>query len=133
MYLADTSAWINAQKQPPAGKGALLKRLLAAGSPPVGVTGVIIQEVLQGARDEAAFVRLQRYMESRPRYESTAPETLHARAAHLYARCRWQGQTPRKSTDCLIACIALEHDLTLLHDDRDFEAIAMIEPRLKLA
>lgn len=133
MYLADTSTWINAQKQPPTGKGALLKRLIAAGAPPVGVTGVIIQEVLQGARDETAFARLRLYMDSRPRYESNDPGTLHLRAAHLYARCRWQGLTPRKSTDCLIACIAIEHDLTLLHDDRDFETIARIEPGLKLA
>jgi predicted nucleic acid-binding protein len=40
--------------------------------------------------------------------------------------------TPRSPHDCLIACIAIEHGTPLLHDDKDFEAIARVEPRLLL-
>ncbi|MDO9046168.1 MAG: hypothetical protein Q7U66_00335 [Methylobacter sp.] len=34
--------------------------------------------------------------------------------------------------DCLIAQTAIEHDLILLHSDKDFEHIAEIFPALKL-
>ena len=53
-------------------------------------------------------------------------------AADLYRRCRAVGITVRSTIDCLIARIALEHNATLLHRDRDYERIAQIEPRLKL-
>lgn len=53
-------------------------------------------------------------------------------AARLFLQCRLRGRTPRSSNDCLIACIAIEHDVLLLHNDRDFEAIASVEPRLRL-
>ena len=51
----------------------------------------------------------------------------------LYARCRWQGITIRSPNDCLIAACAVEAGEPLLHADRDFERIAAIEPRLRLA
>jgi len=34
----------------------------------------------------------------------------------------------RSAADCLIAQIALENDLALLHNDRDFEAIRKVRP-----
>jgi len=34
----------------------------------------------------------------------------------------------RSAADCLIAQIALENELALLHSDRDFEAIAEVRP-----
>lgn len=56
----------------------------------------------------------------------------YAAAGALYARCRWAGITPRSPHDCLIAQTAIEHGLPLLHDDRDFERIADVEPGLRL-
>jgi predicted nucleic acid-binding protein len=50
----------------------------------------------------------------------------------LYARCRWRGITIRSPNDCVIAACAIEAGDSLLHADRDFEAIAAIEPRLQL-
>jgi len=54
-------------------------------------------------------------------------------AADLYRRCRAAGVTVRSTVECLIAQLALEHNATLLHSDRDYERIARVEPRLKLA
>lgn len=54
----------------------------------------------------------------------------YAEAGALYARCRWRGYTPRSPHDCLIACIAVARRVPSLHDDRDFERIAEIEPAL---
>jgi predicted nucleic acid-binding protein len=50
----------------------------------------------------------------------------------MYQSCRRAGKTPRSSNDCLIARIAVEHSLLLLHDDRDFETIAAVTPDLRL-
>jgi len=41
---------------------------------------------------------------------------------------RKKGVTVRSSIDCLIVQTALEHDLLLLHEDRDFDEIAKIVP-----
>jgi len=54
-------------------------------------------------------------------------------AARIYGACRAAGVTIRSSVDCLIARIAIEHDLALLHDDRDFEDIARVVSELRLA
>ena len=55
-----------------------------------------------------------------------------ADAGALYARCRWAGITPRSPHDCLIAQTAIANGVALLYDDRDFELIAGLEPRLRL-
>jgi predicted nucleic acid-binding protein len=60
------------------------------------------------------------------------PTPENARSARLFLACRSAGRTPRSSNDCLIARIAIEHELVLLHSDRDFEAIAHVEPKLKV-
>ena len=53
-------------------------------------------------------------------------------AARLYQECRRRGRTPRSSNDCLIAQVAIEHSLALLHDDRDFETIAEATDALRI-
>ncbi|MGH2769151.1 MAG: PIN domain-containing protein [Actinomycetota bacterium] len=44
----------------------------------------------------------------------------------MYRGARHAGVTVRSSVDCLIAACALRHDLTILHHDRDFDALARI-------
>ena len=44
---------------------------------------------------------------------------------------RKKGLTVRSTVDCMIAQIAIENELLLLHNDRDFEAMAAVAP-LKL-
>jgi hypothetical protein len=51
----------------------------------------------------------------------------------MYFDCRRAGVTIRSATDCLIARIAIEHGLLLLHDDRDFDKMAEVVPDLTLA
>ena len=41
-----------------------------------------------------------------------------------YARTRRRrGITIRKSVDCMIAAVAIEHNIPLVHSDRDFDPI----------
>ncbi len=45
-------------------------------------------------------------------------------AATLHRACRRAGETPRSLNDCLIAAVALRHDVPVLHRDRDFTVLA---------
>ncbi len=49
-------------------------------------------------------------------------------AASLYAECRARGQRVRKLDDCLIAAVAIRHDVPVLHHDRDFDVLARHTP-----
>ena len=98
-----------------------------------GITGVIYQEVLQGAASEAKFDYLAEYMGSQTFYHPRDPIESYREAALIYCSCRRAGITIRSSMDCLIARVAIEHELILLHDDRDFENMAGVVPELALA
>lgn len=78
------------------------------------------------------MLRLRDHFDELPSLAPPDVMATHGAAAELYARCRWQGVTPRSPHDCLIAQTAIEHGVRLLHDDRDFAAIARVEPKLKL-
>ena len=100
---------------------------------PLGITAVIYQEVLQGAASRAKFDYLAEYLGSQIFYHHVQPVESYWEAALIYFRCRRAGVTIRSDIDCLIARIAIEHGLILLHDDRDFEKMAEVVPELDLA
>lgn len=132
MYLGDTSAWVDYLSRTPRAAGLKL-RTLRERQTPVFLTGIVLQEILQGARNEAAFENYRHWLTLLPLVHPADPVATHTAAAQLYARLRWRGVTVRSAADCFIAQIAIEHDLTVLHDDSDYEKIAAVEPRLKLA
>jgi predicted nucleic acid-binding protein len=103
-----------------------VQRLAEAGTAPV-----ILQELLQGASNPESFERLRKHFVALPLLEPEPRGATHVAAAALYARCRWRGFTPRSPHECLIAQLSIEHGAPLLHDDRDFEALARVEPKLK--
>jgi predicted nucleic acid-binding protein len=53
-------------------------------------------------------------------------------AAHSYFRCRRAGLTIRSTIALIIAQVAIENDLVLLHDDEDFPAIAKVVKEQRL-
>ena len=130
MILVDSTVWIDLLRANRTAPATVLERLLELGE--VATAPVIVQEILQGARNAAGFLRLRARLLALPMLDPRPGAASHAAAAYLYARCRWAGITPRSPHDCLIAAIAIEHGIALLHDDRDFEALATIEPRLHL-
>ena len=73
------------------------------------------------------------YLGSQTFYQPRDPVESHREAAFIYFRCRQAGVTVRSAIDCLIACVAIEHDLILLHDDRDFENMSGVILDLTLA
>jgi predicted nucleic acid-binding protein len=128
VILVDTSVWIDWLRQGTRPATRALDRLIDEGE--IVLAPVILQELLQGARGEEQLADLRRYFERLPMLLPT-PAT-YANAGALYARCRWSGITPRSPHDCLIAQLAVEHSVPLLHGDRDFEAIAKVEAGLVL-
>jgi predicted nucleic acid-binding protein len=94
-------------------------------------TDVVLMEILAGARDEADANGLRRLLY---RYELVPVEGLidFEAAASIYRTCRRGGSTIRTLVDCLIAAVAIRTDAAVLHQDRDFEAIARHTP-LRLA
>lgn len=79
-------------------------------------------ELLQGARDEKEWTKLHNYLATSDYVDPSIDSWSNA--ARIYYDLRRKGITVRNTIDCLIAASAIEHDLVLLHNDRDFEAIA---------
>jgi len=86
----------------------------------------VVQEVLQGFRDEKAFQIAREAILSFPIVETPMTESLFLEAVALYRTARRQGLTIRSSADCLIAVCALRNDLVVLHKDRDFTALSEV-------
>jgi predicted nucleic acid-binding protein len=86
----------------------------------------IVQEVLQGFRDEDAYRRARDAMLSLPIVESPLGNEIFLNAVGLYRAARRGGRTVRSSVDCLIAACAIRHDLEVLHRDRDFTVLSQI-------
>lgn len=84
----------------------------------------VIQEVLQGSRDEAAFRTAREALLAMSIVEAPMETAVFLEAAALYRAARRAGRTVRSSTACLIAACAIRHDLEVLHHDRDFETLA---------
>lgn len=87
----------------------------------LGLTDIILCEVLQGIRDDAAFRRVQRRLLSFEVFETGGVE-LAVASAQNYRILRTHGHTVRKTIDCLIATFCIETGHSLLHRDRDFDA-----------
>ena len=86
----------------------------------------VIQEVLQGFRDEGAFRIARDAILALPVVESPLGIGVVEEAVGLYRAARRRGLTVRSSVDCLIAACALSSGLTVLHRDRDYPQLAKV-------
>lgn len=123
MLLVDTSAWIEVFRKP-----SHLDLEEYGGLDDVVTCLPVIQEVLQGFRDERAFRAAREAMLALPIVESPLPRERFLDATALYRDARRAGFTVRSAADCLIAACALRHNLTVLHRDRDFSLLARVSP-----
>ena len=122
MILVDTSVWIDFLKGIDSPQRAALHGLIEADED-ICTTGIVLTEVLQGIREDGDFDRIQDYLLAFPVFDLNGAVT-YIRAARVYRDCRKAGVTVRKTVDCLIATVCIEHGLTLLHRDSDFDFIA---------
>ena len=132
MVLVETSAWVDLFRNRRTECAARLRALLDE-QRPFALTPVIAQELIQGAADEGEFALLDDYLIGQTMLLPQHPLDTHRSAARLYFDCLRHGFTPRSTVDCLIAQIAIEHAVPLLHDDRDFARSAKVAPHLEFA
>ena len=129
MFLVDTSVFINYLK----GRDTKASRFLdAAVQTDICIASIVYQELLQGARDEDEYETLKSYLGSQFFCDPKDPILTYENAARMYFDARRKGFTIRSTLDCLIAQIAIDNEIPLLHDDKDFEKLAKVSS-LKLS
>jgi predicted nucleic acid-binding protein len=121
VILVDTTVWIDFFRGRDTVQVKVLESLIGENED-ICVCGVILTEVLQGIRED------KDYSEASIRFESLillpmGPRTFK-KAAEIYRTLRRTGVTIRNAVDCMIAAVAIEHDIPLLHNDRDFVPIS---------
>ena len=131
MYLVDTSIWIDYLRERDNSHVRSFQRILEQ-KLPFGITSIIYQEILQGAQSKHDFNKLVDYFSTQKFFHPIDKITSFAEAAKLYFDCRRKGITIRSTLDCLIAQIAIENDLILIHNDKDYINLHKILPKLKL-
>jgi predicted nucleic acid-binding protein len=131
MYLIDTSVWIAYFRGETNPAVKYFEKMLESGRM-FGITGIIYQEILQGAASKQDFEKLTDYLSSQYFYYPEDGKKSYQSAAEHYFKCRKKGLTIRSTIDCLIAQVAIENNLLLLHNDRDFVSMANIISDLQL-
>ena len=123
MILVDTSIWIAVfrRKNPYRIEDAIEFDEIITCLP-------VIQEILQGFREERAYRTARDAMLALPIVESPLEESLFLEAAELYRSARRRGLPIRSSVDCLIAACALRHNVPVLHRDRDYTVLCEVSP-----
>jgi predicted nucleic acid-binding protein len=124
MILIDTSVWILIFKDK---SGTEAERVqIGLDGREVVLTRFNQLELLQGCRDEKEWLLLSSHLEGQTYVEATV--SIWEAAARIYFDLRRQGLTIRSPIDCCIAQLALENNLLLLHNDKDFTVINQIRP-----
>jgi predicted nucleic acid-binding protein len=126
LIVVDSSAWIEYLRASGSPTHHRLREALAEGEQ-LATTGVVVLELLAGARDESHAAQISRLVANCRLLQLQAPADYEAAAA-LYRRCRRAGVTPRSLIDCLIAAVTIRSGSALLHQDADFDAIARHAP-----
>ncbi|MBI4332387.1 MAG: PIN domain nuclease [Chloroflexi bacterium] len=121
MILVDTSVWIDFFRGVDSEHCNVLRDLIARESD-LCLVDIILMEILQGVREDGRFEQLKSYLREFPVYSAGDISTF-IRAAQIYRACRKKGKPVRRTVDCIIASIAIENGLELLHNDADFATI----------
>lgn len=122
MILADTSAWIDLQRGAPRAAAQRLGAHLSD-SADIAVTEPVIMELLAGCRSDREVASTHRRLAALPMLRVGGLDT-YERAAAVERACRRAGEPVRNGLDCLIAAVAIREGVSVLHSDRDFDAIA---------
>ncbi len=118
MIIVDSSVWIDFVRGTQNAHTSWLRE--HEGTVKIGLTDLILCELLQGTTNQVEFSRTLERLLLFP-VLPCAGTALAIAAARHYTLLREHGITIRKTIDCLIATFCLVHGHTLLHRDRDFD------------
>ena len=120
MILVDSSVWINyfngkINPQTDCLDSALGKKIIIVGD-------IILVEVLQGFNNDRDFQKAKELLSNFQLMEMLGRE-LAIKSAENYRLLKKKGVTVRKTIDVIIGTFCLHHNMSLLHDDRDFDPL----------
>ena len=122
--LIDTSLWIAMYRDRTGKIARYVKTTSGLGEPLFARP--IAMEILQGCSSEAEWRLTRDHLGLQKFLEMTTQTWIDA--SLIYFELKRLGTTVRSSLDCCIAQIALDNDVLLVHNDRDFDAIATVRP-----
>jgi predicted nucleic acid-binding protein len=120
MILVDSSVWIgyfNGKINPQTDwlDFALGKEVIIVGD-------LILAEVLQGFKSDRDFYKAKELLSNFHFMEMLGQE-LAIKSAENYRFLRKKGVTVRKTIDVIIGTFCIHHNISLLHDDQDFDPL----------
>jgi predicted nucleic acid-binding protein len=123
MVIVDTTVWVDYLRGDEDPETLWLDRELQRQR--LGLTDLILCEVLQGIRNQGTFAQVQTSLFKFQVFQ-TGGTALAVAAAQNYRELRQHGYTVRKTVDCLIATFCLQAKHELLHRDRDFDSFEKV-------
>jgi predicted nucleic acid-binding protein len=123
VVIVDTTVWVDYLRGVQNSETNWLS--LELGRQRLGLTDLILCEVLQGIPDNTSFARVQRELRKLEVFE-TGGADLAVAAARNFRELRRHGYTVRKTIDCLIATFCIRQGHALLHRDRDFDPFEQV-------
>lgn len=118
MVIVDSSVWIDYLNRRLTPETRWLQA--AQNIEEVGLTTLVLAEVLQGIRFDNRFRSAEHFFRTLQIFESlTTP--IGVQSARNYRTLRGHGVTVRSTIDCLIATFCIENGFRLLESDSDFE------------
>lgn len=124
MILIDASAFIEFLNRSGSRADTLIEQLIR-NNDNIAIADITLTEILQGIKNDREYHDVKASLLTFPILSLKGAES-YISAADLHRKCRKKGLTIRSTVDLLVAQIALEQRATLLHNDRDFDAIARV-------
>ncbi len=118
MILVDTSVWIDYFNGKSSWQTDFLDGMLV--NSPVIMGDLILIEILQGFRKDKDYNTAKSCLSILPLYQMGG-YNLAISSSENYRKLRKKGITVRKTMDVIIATFCIENNITLLHNDHDFE------------
>lgn len=118
MILVDSSVWVNYFNSIDTWQTELLDQLLK--EVPILIGDLILAEVLQGFRSNKDFLKAKEALSILPFCQVGGYEVA-LQSAQNYRKLRKRGIAVRKTIDVIICSYCILENLSLLHDNRDFE------------
>lgn len=119
MIIVDTSIWVDYLRGADTPQTQWL--YAQADQQRLGLTDLILCEVLQGVSDDSQAARVETQLSKLVIFQ-TGGRRLAIASARNYRILRPRVRTVRKTMDCLIATFCLMNDHSLLHNDHDYDA-----------
>ena len=122
LLTVDSSVWIDYFNGRASAGADALDAVLSEGRYELVMLDVVLMEVLRGFRLTRELRRAERVLAALP-VALAGGEGIARAAAYLYRALRQRGITVRSSIDLLVGAWCIEHEVSLLHADNDFDGM----------